>query len=136
MDPTLLPMTMAAHNSQGIQTLLEAEKDAATIVQGARQYRIEKQRMAKEEATKEIAEYTKQVEASLSAFKQSHAGNTNNVGSAINVDTEAKLEEITDIFQRHKDQVLDALRHRVMLVEPELHRNLKMAAVKKGLEEQ
>lgn len=29
--------SQAAHNSQGIQTLLEAEKDAATIVQGARQ---------------------------------------------------------------------------------------------------
>ena len=45
---------MAAQNSQGIQILLEAEKEASKIVQKGRQYRIQKLKDAKTEAQKEI----------------------------------------------------------------------------------
>jgi len=47
---------MAHQNSQGIQTLLDAEKEAAKIVQKARQYRVQRLKDARTEAAKEIEE--------------------------------------------------------------------------------
>lgn len=45
---------MAANPSQGIQTLLEAEKEASKIVQKARTYRTQKLKDARSEAAKDI----------------------------------------------------------------------------------
>merc|ERR1711939_748065 len=50
---------MSAQNSAGIQTLLDAEKEAQKIVQKAREYRTKRVKDAKTEAQKEIEEYRK-----------------------------------------------------------------------------
>ncbi|GAA5843859.1 hypothetical protein JCM5353_007393, partial [Sporobolomyces roseus] len=41
-------------NSQGIATLLDAEKEAAQIVAKAREYRTQRLKGAREEASKEV----------------------------------------------------------------------------------
>ncbi|KAL4073025.1 H+-ATPase G subunit-domain-containing protein [Scleroderma yunnanense] len=125
---------MAAHPSQGIQTLLEAEKEAAKIVQQARQYRVQRLKDARSEATKEIEEYRRVKEAEFKAFEASHAGNISNAQAAIDRETELKLQSITAAFESNKDDVVRKLLDRVVLIKPELHRNLKKAA--KGAEEQ
>ncbi|EJT45598.1 hypothetical protein A1Q1_05935 [Trichosporon asahii var. asahii CBS 2479] len=58
-----------AANSQGIQTLLEAEKEAAKVVQKARQYRVQKLKDARSEAAKEIEQYKAQKEADFKKFE-------------------------------------------------------------------
>ncbi|KAI6044312.1 H+-ATPase G subunit-domain-containing protein [Pisolithus marmoratus] len=110
---------MAAHPSQGIQTLLEAEKEAAKIVQQARQYRVQRLKDARSEATREIEEYRRVKEDEFKAFEASHAGNISNAQVAIDKETDVKLQSITE-----------ALLDRVVLIKPELHRNLKKGALR------
>jgi V-type H+-transporting ATPase subunit G len=54
-----------------------------------------------------------------------HAGSTQDAQSIIDKETEEKLSIITDAYNTHKDDVLGKLLDRVVLVQPELHRNLK-----------
>jgi len=119
---------MAAQQSQSIQTLLEAEKEAAKIVQQARQYRVQKLKDARTEALKEIDEYKKAKDVEFKAFEASHAGTTSNAQTTIDKETDVKLEEITDAYNKSKGVVIKKLLDRVVLVEPEAHRNLKKAA--------
>ncbi|KAG8220932.1 H+-ATPase G subunit-domain-containing protein [Butyriboletus roseoflavus] len=116
---------MAAQHSQGIQTLLEAEKEAAKIVQQARQYRVQRLKDARSEASKEIDEYRQAKESEFKAFEASHAGNTTSAQAAVDRETEFKLQATTDAFDTSKDAVIKKLLDRVVLVKPELHRNLK-----------
>ncbi|KAI0057229.1 V-type ATPase [Artomyces pyxidatus] len=115
----------AAQHSQGIQTLLEAEKEAAKVVQQARAYRVQKLKDARTDAQKEISEYRKAKEAEFAEFESSHAGTTQDAQSSIDKETEVKLKAITDAYTTHKDEVVQKLLDRVVLVKPELHRNLK-----------
>ncbi|KAI5829618.1 V-type ATPase [Schizophyllum commune Tattone D] len=116
---------VAAQQSQGIQTLLEAEKEAAKIVQQARQYRTQRLKDARSEAAKEIEEYKKAKEAEFKSFEASHAGTTSSTQAAVDKETEQKLQAITDTYNQHKDAVVKKLLDRVVLVKPELHRNIK-----------
>ncbi|KAG6821196.1 hypothetical protein H0H93_004016 [Arthromyces matolae] len=116
---------MAAQQSQGIQTLLEAEKEAAKIVQQARQYRVQRLKDARSEASREIDAYKQTKEAEFKAFESSHAGTTSDAQTAVDKDTEQKLQAITQSYDHAKDAVVAKLLSRVTLVKPELHRNLK-----------
>ncbi|TFL02003.1 H+-ATPase G subunit-domain-containing protein [Pterulicium gracile] len=116
---------MSAQQSQGIQTLLEAEKEAAKIVQQARQYRTQKLKDARSEASKEIEDYKKQKEEEFKSFESKHAGSTTEASSVIDKDTEVKLTAINESFDKNRDAVVKKLLDRVILVEPKLHRNLK-----------
>jgi len=122
---TRLDTEMAAQQSQGIQTLLEAEKEAAKIVQQARQYRAQRLKDARTEATKEIEEYKRAKEEEFKAFQASHAGTTSTAQSAVDKETEINLQNITESYGANKDKVVKKLLDRVVLVQPELHRNLK-----------
>ena len=148
----------AAQHSQGIQTLLEAEKEAAKIVQQARQCtlatasgptililtldRVQRLKDARSEATKEIDEYRLAKESEFKGFEASvrlphsalithrsmhlqYAGNTTSAQAAVDRETEFKLQETTDVFEANKDAVIKKLLDRVVLIKPELHRNLK-----------
>jgi len=64
-------------------------------------------------------------EQEFSDFQSSHAGSTQDAQYVIDKETEDKLASITDAYGTHKDDVLGKLLDRVVLVEPELHRNLK-----------
>ncbi|RDB23326.1 putative V-type proton ATPase subunit G [Hypsizygus marmoreus] len=116
---------MAAQQSQGIQTLLESEKEAAKIVQQARQYRVQRLKDARAEATKEIEQFKQAKEQEFKAFEASHAGTTSTAQTAIDKETEVKLQKITDSYVKAKDAVVAKLLDRVVLVHPELHRNLR-----------
>jgi len=116
---------MATQPSQGIQTLLEAEKEAAKVVQQARQYRVQRLKDAHTEAAREIEAYRKVKEQEFSAFQSSHAGSTHDAQSIIDKETEEKLGQISTAYDAHRDDVVGKLLDRVVLVEPELHRNLK-----------
>lgn len=116
---------MSSQQSQGIQTLLEAEKEAAKIVQEARQYRLQKLKDARTEAELEIEQYKEAKEQEFKAFECSHTGNISSSRSAIDQETDAKLDALTQSFNRTQDEVVKKLLDRVILVNPELHRNMK-----------
>lgn len=54
-----------------------------------------------------------------------HAGTTQNAQTAVDKETEIKRKEINEAYSQHKDEVVQKLLDRVVLVKPELHRNLK-----------
>ncbi|KAF8605953.1 V-type ATPase [Ceratobasidium sp. AG-I] len=112
-------------SSQGIQTLLEAEKAASKTVQEARQYRTQKLKDARTEAAKEIEAYKKQKEEEFKSLEGKTAGTTSNAQDAVDKDTEGKIATINDAYAQQKDAVVQKLLDRVVLVTPELHRNLK-----------
>ena len=97
---------------------------------------------ARTEATNEIEAYRKAKEQEFTAFQSSvssvpdcpaqlptallqHAGSTQDAQSVIDKETDEKLGHITDAYSTHKDDVLKKLLDRVVLVQPELHRNLQ-----------
>ncbi|KAH0582852.1 hypothetical protein H2248_010757 [Termitomyces sp. 'cryptogamus'] len=142
-EATLLIRLQAAQQSQGIQTLLEAEKEAAKIVQQARQCwchiylpllhfatksvtdRVQRLKDARSEASKEIEAYKQAKEAEFRAFESSHAGTTSDAQTTVDKETELKLQTISQSYEQAKDTVVEKLLARVTLVNPELHRNLK-----------
>lgn len=103
--------------------------------------RVKRLKDARTEADEEIEAYRKAKEQEFSAFQSSvslfgsplhslsvpfqHAGSTQDAQSHIDKDTEVKLGQITDAYNTHKDDVLRKLLDRVVLVQPELHRNLR-----------
>jgi len=117
----------AAQQSQGIQTLLEAEKEASKIVQQARQYRVQRLKDAHTEANKEIEAYKEAKEQEFKSFEASHAGTTFTIQAALDKGTDKELAKIDATFKRIKDVIVNSLLARVTLVHLELHRNLKKA---------
>ncbi|KAH9846039.1 H+-ATPase G subunit-domain-containing protein [Lenzites betulinus] len=118
---------MAGQQSQSIQTLLEAEKEAAKVVQQARQYRVQRLKDARSEAAKEIEAYKKTKEAEFKAFEASHVGTIQSAQVNVDKETAGKQVEIRAQYDEHKDKVVKKLLDRVVLVKPELHRNLAKA---------
>ncbi|KAH7106041.1 V-type ATPase [Auriculariales sp. MPI-PUGE-AT-0066] len=118
---------MAAQQSQGIQTLLQAEKDAAKVVQDARAYRVQKLKDARAEAEKEIAEYKAQKDTEYEAYAKERSGTTQNSQSAVDKDTEAKLVQVSSKYVQRRDEVVRKLLERAVQIEPTLHPNYKKA---------
>ena len=58
---------------------------------------------------------------------QQHQGTTTDSQSAIDKDTEVKLQSIEASFKKNQESVVKKILDRVVLVNPELHRNLKEA---------
>jgi V-type H+-transporting ATPase subunit G len=61
----------------------------------------------------------------FSLIHSQRAGTTSNAQSAVDRETEAKLQSISDSYAQSKDKVVNKLLDRVVLIKPELHRNLK-----------
>jgi len=116
---------MASSQSQGIQTLLEAEKEAAKIVQEARQYRVQRLKDARAEAQKEIDAYRHAKEHEFAEIEKEKKALIDVAQQRVDKDTEAKLATVKDSFSKNKNAVVEKLLDRVILVEPKLHRNLK-----------
>ncbi|OCB86382.1 Cl-channel protein [Sanghuangporus baumii] len=116
---------MATTVNPGIQTLFDAEKDAKRVVEEARKYRAQRLKDARTEADKEIEEYKAMKEEEFKAFEASRQGTTQNSQSAIDKETDEKLEEITKSYEKNKDAVVKKLIDRVTVVKAEIHRNLK-----------
>jgi len=94
-------------------------------VQQARQYRVQRLKDARAEATKDIEEYKRAKEQEFLVFESLHAGTTSSAQTAIDKETEMKLQEISESYTKSKDKVVKKLLDRVVLVKPELHRNLR-----------
>merc|ERR1711939_487828 len=100
---------MAAQNSAGIQTLLDAEREAQKIVQKAREYRTKRVKDARSEAQKEIEDYRKQKDDEFQKFEKEQAEK----------DTQKELDNIKEIGNKQGGKVVDDLVKAVMDVHPQ-----------------
>ncbi|KAF2453485.1 vacuolar ATP synthase subunit G [Lineolata rhizophorae] len=110
---------MSAQNSIGIQTLLDAEREAQKIVQKAREYRTKRVRDARSEAQKEIEDYRKQKEGEFKAFENEHSSGNKKAEEEANKETEVKLKEIKQIGGSKGGKVVEDLLTAVVSVKPE-----------------
>ncbi|CAH1760364.1 11555_t:CDS:2 [Entrophospora sp. SA101] len=117
---------MAAQNSQGIQKLLEAEKEASMIVEKARQYRVDRLKAARTEAAKEIEALKEQKNLEFKAFEAEHLGSSDQIFAKLDAETEIKLESIQMAFKDNKDSVIDKLLSTITTVQPKVHMNFKI----------
>ncbi|KAI1866747.1 uncharacterized protein JN550_007600 [Neoarthrinium moseri] len=109
---------MSAQNSQGIQTLLDAERDASKIVQKAREYRTKRVREARDEAKKEIEAYRQQKEDEFKKFESEHAAGNKTAEDEANKEADAKIAEIKGAGKKGQDKVVAELLKAVFEIKP------------------
>jgi V-type H+-transporting ATPase subunit G len=138
-------MSAIKQSNQGIQTLLEAEKEAAKIVAKARQCaflltghlprlmndvstdRVQRLKDAKTEALKEIESLKAEKQAQFLAAEKSNLGSVDSTQAQLSVDTDKKLLEIDAIFKKGKGAVIEKLLETAVECKPHLHVNAKLA---------
>ncbi|KAK5109326.1 hypothetical protein LTR62_007095 [Meristemomyces frigidus] len=111
---------MAAQNSAGIQTLLDAEREAQKIVQKAREYRTKRVKDARSEAQKEIEDYRKQKDEEFKAYEKEHTSGNKAAEDQADKDIQAQLDEIKKIGEKTGPKVVNDLVRAVMDVRPEV----------------
>ncbi|BFZ60627.1 H(+)-transporting V1 sector ATPase subunit G [Saitoella coloradoensis] len=118
---------MSAQNSAGIQSLLEAEKEAQKIVQKARTYRTQRLKDARSEADKEIEEYKRKKESVFQEHESEHTGSNNKAEDEANKKLEQDLAEIKQQAEKGKGDVLKMLIDAVTSAKAEMHVNATKA---------
>ncbi|KFZ01603.1 hypothetical protein V501_09927 [Pseudogymnoascus sp. VKM F-4519 (FW-2642)] len=110
---------MSAQNSAGIQTLLDAEREAQKIVQRAREYRTKRIKEARDEAKKEIDTYRKTKEAEFKKFESEHTSGNKQAEEDANKEAESQVKEIQQAGKAGTDEVVKALLKGVTDVNPQ-----------------
>ncbi|KAI8139097.1 G subunit of V-type ATPase [Fennellomyces sp. T-0311] len=116
---------MAASSSQGINTLLEAEREAAKIVQKAKQYRIQRLKDARSEAAKEIEDLKAQKNIEYQNFVAQHSGASDASLGVVDQETDAKIAEIQAAYSENKDKAVEKLLAALVRVEAKPHINAR-----------
>ncbi|KAI8817553.1 H+-ATPase G subunit-domain-containing protein [Fimicolochytrium jonesii] len=116
-----------AQSNQGIQTLLEAEKEASKVVAKSRQYRTQRLKDARTEAQKEIEALKAQKNKEFVEFEKQYGGNTDETVTKANAETEEQLKEVNTLYQKNKQQVIEKLLSGIVNVQPQIHPNAKKA---------
>lgn len=101
--------TMSAQSSAGIQTLLEAEREASKIVQKAREFRTKRVKEARDEAKKEIEAYKAEKEGEYKAFESKHTQGNKQAEEEANKEAETEIKEIKEAGKKHQDKVIKDL---------------------------
>merc|ERR1712029_3137 len=109
---------MAAQNSAGIQTLLDAEREAQKIVQQAREYRTKRVKDARSEAQKEIEEYKLEKETEYQKFEKEHSSGNKKAEDDAKKDTDGKVKEVEELGSKSGSKVVEQLIAAVTNAEP------------------
>ena len=113
-----------ASQSQGIQQLLQAEKQAAKKVSKAHKRKNWRLKQAKE-AQAETEQYRLQREE----FKAKEAvalGSHGSCSTEVEKDTQEKMTILQTYFRQNRDEVLDNLLAFVCDIRPEIHENYRI----------
>ncbi|KAI9885112.1 MAG: hypothetical protein M1823_003080 [Watsoniomyces obsoletus] len=114
---------MSAQNSAGIQTLLDAERDAQKIVQKGcltREYRTKRVKDARNEAQKDIEEYRQAKEKEFRDFEAEHTSGNKKAEEDADKETEIKIQQIKESGKEHGDKVVESLLKATIDVQPEV----------------
>ncbi|RDA89340.1 hypothetical protein CP532_6261 [Ophiocordyceps camponoti-leonardi (nom. inval.)] len=111
-------VAMSAQNSAGIQTLLDAEREASKIVQKAREYRTKRIREARDEAKKEITNYKTTKDEEFKKFETEHSQGNKEAEDEAAKEAEKQIKVIKNAGQKSKDAVVKNLLNAVFDVKP------------------
>ncbi|KAM4065924.1 vacuolar (H+)-ATPase G subunit [Hirsutella rhossiliensis] len=121
---------MSAQNSAGIQTLLDAEREASKIVQKAREsnnqanrhpatiVRTKRVKEARDEAKKEIADYKAKKDGEFKKFEAEHSKGDKEAEAEAAKDAEKQIKTIKEAGQKNKNAVVKNLMSAVFDVKP------------------
>ncbi|KAI0155410.1 vacuolar ATPase [Hypoxylon sp. FL1284] len=109
---------MSAQNSAGIQTLLDAEREASKIVQQAREFRTKRVREARDEAKKEIEAYRQSKDEEFKKFESEHSQGNKQAEDEANKEAEVKIQEIRAAGEKGQSKVVEDLLKAVFEVKP------------------
>merc|ERR1712137_460623 len=116
-----------AQGSASIHKILDAEKEAAKIVEKAREDRSQRLRTARAEAQKDINDHGNKAKASYESYEKAGSGSSDSVLHRANLDTDRRESEISKQYQLNKQSAIDVLVDTVWRVTPEVHRNIKVS---------
>ncbi|XP_007493910.2 V-type proton ATPase subunit G 1-like [Monodelphis domestica] len=91
--------------SQGIQQLLQAEKNASEKIAQARVRRQEKLRKAYDEAKVEIEEFRQERNKAFEV-KEAEALSHDDMSNKLNEEADEKIERLQELYNLNKDQLL------------------------------
>lgn len=111
-------------NSQGIQILLEAEREADKIVQNGSLYRTQRIKDAKLEAAKEVEALKLSKMKELSEYEKQHAASLEQIISEDEENTKKRIEESKLLFEKSKERVANMLLQAVSNAQPNIHANI------------
>ncbi|KAF0316665.1 V-type ATPase [Colletotrichum asianum] len=117
-EDSVLMYSQSAQNSAGIQTLLDAEREASKIVQKAREFRTKRVKEARDEAKKEIEAYRNSKEDEFKKFESEHTQGNKQAEDEANMEAEGKIKEIKDAGKKSQDKVVADLLKAVFEVKP------------------
>ncbi|OAA47165.1 Vacuolar (H+)-ATPase G subunit [Cordyceps fumosorosea ARSEF 2679] len=132
---------MSAQNSAGIQTLLDAEREASKIVQKckgislailvvygplikglpcylAREFRTKRVKEARDEAKKEITDYKAKKEDEYKKFEAEHSKGNKEAEAEANKEADKQIKQITEAGKSKQDAVVKKLLSAVFDVNP------------------
>ncbi|KAG5992518.1 hypothetical protein E4U52_002767 [Claviceps spartinae] len=109
---------MSAQNSAGIQTLLDAEREASKIVQKAREFRTKRVREARDEAKQEIADYKAKKEDEFQKFEAEHSKGNEQAEAEASKDAEKHIKTIKEAGSKGQASVVKNLLSAVFDVKP------------------
>jgi len=109
---------MSAQNSAGIQTLLDAEREASKIVQKAREFRTQRVKEARDEAKKEIAEYKAKKEEEYKKFEAEHSKGNQQAEDEANKEAEKQIQSIKEAGKKGQADIVKNLLAAVLEAKP------------------
>ncbi|KAJ3132672.1 H(+)-transporting V1 sector ATPase subunit G [Geranomyces variabilis] len=121
------PTAKMAQSAQGIQTLLEAEKEASRVVAKSRQYRTQRLKDARSEAQKDIEALKAAKNKEFAEYEKQYAGSSDDTVSKANASTEEELTAVNALYAKNKQQVIEKLLGGIVNVQPQIHPNAKKA---------
>ncbi|KAG6044085.1 hypothetical protein E4U17_000688 [Claviceps sp. LM77 group G4] len=122
--PTILPtnqyimtnsLAQSAQNSAGIQTLLDAEREASKIVQKVRTKRV---REARDEAKQEIADYKAKKEDEFQKFGAEHSKGNEQAEAEASKEADKHIKTIKEAGSKGQASVVKNLLSAVFDVKP------------------
>lgn len=122
-DHEIISLTSMQSTQTGIQTLLNAEKEAHKIVSEARTYRTNRLKAAKIDAAAEITAYKQKKDQELKRYEAEHSGLNESADKAAELEVQAELEAIQKTAATKKKDVVKLLIDAVTNPTPELHIN-------------
>ncbi|KAI1006784.1 hypothetical protein K3495_g1435 [Podosphaera aphanis] len=109
---------MSAQNTAGIQTLLDAEREAQKIVQKAREYRTKRVKEARDKAKSEIDAYKTEKDNEFRRFEAEQTSGNKKAEEDASKEAEIKIAEIRQAGQVGQDEVIQNLLNAVVDVIP------------------
>lgn len=109
---------MSAQNSAGIQTLLDAEREASKIVQKAREFRTKRVREARDEAKQEVTDYKTNKEEEFKQFEAEHSKGNQQAEDEANKEADKQIEVIKESGKKNRGGVVQNLLKAVLEAKP------------------